>query len=154
MPTYNHFQFHGILSDFLIIFNLSAILLLIVKIIILTTYKYLNGRYRLTTHIEDDTGETMVTIFGKAAQILIKKPCSTLTIDEGFTDPLVIPPIIEQLKGQTKIFQIYFKTRGTTMTTIVSKVFDEQPLEVPALLPPIIKSLDPKTPTPTQITAR
>ena len=67
----------------------------------------------------------MFTIFGKATQILIKKPCSTLTIYEGFTDLSVIPPAIEQVKGQNKFFKIYFKTRGTTTIAIVSKVFDD-----------------------------
>ena len=96
----------------------------------------------------------MVTLFGKAAQILIKRVCSTLTIDEGFTDPSVIPPIIEQLRGQTKVFQIYFKTRETTLNAIVSKIFYEQVLETPALPPPTTKSLDPITPIPKQVVMR
>ena len=65
------------------------------KKMILTIYIHLNNRYRLTTHIEDEIGETTVTIFEKAAQVLIKKSWSTLTIDEEFTNPSVIPLIIE-----------------------------------------------------------
>ena len=120
----------------------------------MTIYTHLNNRYRLTTHIEDETGEITVTIFGTAAQVLIKKPCSTLTIDERFTDPSVIPPIIEQLKGQSKIFQIYFKIRVATLNAIVSKVFDYQPLEMLALPSSTVISMNPKTPAPKQVTVR
>ena len=115
---------------------------------------YLNNRYRLTTQIEDETGETMVTIFGKTAQVLIKNPCSTLTMDEGFTEPSVILPIIEKLKGQSKIFQIYFKTRRAMLNAIVSKVFDDQPLEILAIPTSTVKSLEPKTQAPKQVTVR
>jgi len=66
-----------------------------------------------------------IIIFGRAAQALIKKSCSTLTIDEGFTDPFTIPPVINQLRGETKIFQIYFQRKGPQIATIVSKIFDE-----------------------------
>jgi len=69
-----------------------------------------------------------IIIFGRAAQALIKKPCSTLTIDEGFTDPFTIPPVINQLRGETKIFQIYFQRKGPQITTIVSKIFEETEL--------------------------
>ena len=73
-----------------------------------------------------------ITIFGRAAQALIKKPCSTLTIDEGFTDSFTISPIISQLRGQTKIFQLYFQQRGSQTNAIVSKIFeDTEPLPLP-----------------------
>ena len=120
----------------------------------LTIYKYINDRYRLNTQIEDETGETMVTIFGKAAQILVKKLCSALTIDDGFTDLLVIPLAIEQLKGLNKIFQIYFKTHGATTNAIVSKVFDDEQPEILPLPPPTTITLDPKTPNPKNQTPR
>ena len=96
----------------------------------------------------------MVTIFGKAAQILIKQPCAALTIDEGFTNPLIIPPAIEQLKGQNKIFQIYFKSRGPTTNIIVSKIFDDEQPPVLSLPSPAITTFDPKTPIPKHITRR
>ena len=113
-----------------------------------------NNRYRLNTNIEDETGQTTVTIFGKAAQVLVKKPCSTLTIDEGFTDASIIPPTIEQLKGQTKIFQIYFKVRGSTTNFVASKVFDDQLPEILSLSPPSAPTLNPKTPMPKQLISR
>ena len=69
-----------------------------------------------------------IIIFGRAAHALIKKSCSTLTIDEGFTDPFTIPPVINQLRGETKIFQIYFQRKGPQITTIVSKIFEETEL--------------------------
>jgi len=79
-----------------------------------------------------------ITIFGRAAQALIKKPCSALTIDEGFTDPFTISPIIDQLRGQTKIFQIYFQRRGPQITAIVSKIFEDTEL---ITAPPQISTL-------------
>ena len=82
----------------------------------------------LSACIEDHTGDMDITIFGRATQALIKKPCSTLTIDEGFTDPFTIPPIINQLRNETKIFQIYFQRRGSQITAIVSKIFEETEL--------------------------
>ena len=113
-----------------------------------------NNRYRLNTQIEDDTGGITVTIFGKAAQRLIKKPCSAMTIDEGFTDPSIIPPAIEQLKCLTKIFQVYLKTRGATTNIVVSRVFDDLLAETLSLPPPVTQALDPTTPAPKQLTSR
>jgi len=126
-------------------------------------------RYRLNAEIQDTTGNMTITIFGRAAQALIKKPCSALTIDEGFTDPYIIPPAIDQLKGQTKIFQIYFQQRGTQISTIVSKTFEDNEFALPppqiptattteAKLPPpqmlTASAIDPKTPDPKKLATR
>lgn len=83
------------------------------KITILINYYHIYHRYRLNTLIEDNTGDMYITIFGRAAQALIKKSCSTLTIDEGFTKSSIIPPTIAQLRGQKK------KKRIPQMTSVV-----------------------------------
>ena len=75
--------------------------------------------------IEDYTRDMEVIAFGRTVQALIKKPCSTLTIDENFTDPFIIPPIIDLIRGQSKIFQIFFQQRGTQMSTLIFKIFED-----------------------------
>lgn len=52
-----------------------------------------------------------------------------LTLDEGYTDQTVIPPAIERLKGQRKIFQVYLKAYGASTSIIVSKIFEDQLLD-------------------------
>lgn len=51
----------------------------------------------MITHIEDEIGHITVIIFRWTAQTIIKKPYSTLTINEGYIDSSEIPPIIDQL---------------------------------------------------------
>lgn len=104
---------------------------------------YIYYRYRLITLIEDDTGNMDVTIFDRAAQALIKKPCSTLTINEGFTHPFTIPPPIAQLREQMKIFRVYFQQRGAHMTAIVLKIFEDTLPTTP--LPQISAAAAPST---------
>ena len=94
-------------------------------------------------------------IFGKTIQSLINKRCSILIIQEGYTDPNIIPPIIDQYKGTLKIFLIQFCPRGVFIDATIVKTFDDD--EPPMLLPaPTIEcskeitssliSFDPETP--------
>ena len=108
----------------------------------------------LNTHIEDDSGETKITIFSRTAQILIKKPCSMLTFDERYTDQAIIPPTIEQLKGLQKIFQVYFKRHGATTSTIISKIFEDELLEIVVSQSSTTPTLVPKTAKPMQTSLR
>ena len=96
-----------------------------------------------------------IVMFGKTVQSLINKPCSVLTIQEGYTDPTIIPPILNQLKGMSKIFVIQFRPRGAFIDAVIIKIFDDniQPLSLPAPttmpaeeIPPSIASFDPETP--------
>ena len=96
-----------------------------------------------------------IVMFGKTVQSLINKPCSILTIQEGYTDPTVIPPILNQLKGISKIFVIQFRLRGAFIDVVIVKTFDDdiQPmlLATPTTtsfeeLPPSSISIDPETP--------
>ena len=56
-------------------------------------------------------------------QSLVRISYATLTIDQGHDDEYTLPPVIEELKGQTKIFQIFFRTRGAIIDTIVAQIF-------------------------------
>ena len=94
-------------------------------------------------------------MFGKTVQSLINKPCSILTIQEGYNDPTVIPPILNQLKGMSKIFVLQFRPRGAFIDAVIIKSFDDdvQPLSLPAptTVPSTetissIISFDPETP--------
>ena len=77
-----------------------------------------------------------------------------MTIEEGYTDQSIIPPIIEQQKGQMKIFQVYFRWRGTLLDTVVSKIFEDDELATLLPSPPTAISLDPTTSDPKQLATR
>ncbi|XP_024019919.1 uncharacterized protein LOC112091184 [Morus notabilis] len=84
--------------------------------------------YKINIQIEDNTGKTDAVMFGKTVQSLINKVCSTLTYDEGYTDRYMIPPILEEIRGISKIFVIQFQTRGAFIDKVILKTFnDEQP---------------------------
>ena len=87
-------------------------------------------------------------------QSRIRVACLTLTIEEGYIDEFRIHPIIEQLRGYTKIFQIYFRTRGTVINTIVAKIFEDDGAITPPPSPPPPTTLDPITPDPKRSAAR
>ena len=79
---------------------------------------------------------------------LLRLSCSTLTIEQGYDDEYTLPPIIEELRGRTKIFQIFFRTRATVIDAIVSHIFnDDNATTPPPSRPPSI-TLDPITPDP------
>ena len=94
-------------------------------------------------------------MFGKTVQSLINKPCSVLTIQEGYTKATVIPPILNQLKGISKIFVIQFRPKGAFIDAVIVKTFDDdiQPMSLPAPtttpseeIPPSMTAFDPETP--------
>ncbi|GMN60489.1 hypothetical protein TIFTF001_029572 [Ficus carica] len=96
-----------------------------------------------------------IVMFGKTVQSLINKPCSILTIQEGYTDLTVIPSVLNQLKGISKIFVIQFRPRRAFIDAVIVKTFDDdvQPLSLPAPttmpseeIPPSVISFDPETP--------
>ncbi|GMN67179.1 hypothetical protein TIFTF001_036243 [Ficus carica] len=75
-------------------------------------------------------------------------------IQEGYTDPTIIPPILNQLKGISKIFVIQFRLRGAFIDAVIVRTFDDdvQPMLLPAPImtsleeiPPTSISIDPKT---------
>ena len=96
-------------------------------------------------------------MLGKTVKSLVNKSCSILTIQEGYTDPNLIPPLIDQLKGMSKIFMIQFRPRGAFIDATVIKTFDDDESQILLPTPPIespkdtilpLASLDPETPLP------
>ena len=96
-------------------------------------------------------------MLGKTVQSLVNKPCSILTIEEGYTDPNIIPPLLDQLKGMSKIFLIQFRPRGAFIDATVVKTFDDDesrmllpppPIESSKHIPTPLTSLDLETPLP------
>ena len=83
------------------------------------------SRYKINARIEDNTGGMSIVMFGKTVQSLINKHCSILTIQEGYTDSTVIPPILNQLKGMSKIFIIQFRLRDAFIDAVIVKTFDD-----------------------------
>ena len=75
-------------------------------------------------------------------------------IQEGYTDPTIIPPILSQLKG-TKIFIIQFRLRGAFIDAVIVRTFDDdvRPMLLPTptikpseKIPPSSVSINPDTP--------
>lgn len=96
-------------------------------------------------------------MLGKTVQSLVNKACSILTIQEGYTDPNIIPPLLDQLKGMSKIFLIQFRPRGAFIDATVVKTFDDDEsrmslpppaIKSPKYIPTPLTSLDPETPLP------
>ncbi|GMN72125.1 hypothetical protein TIFTF001_052794 [Ficus carica] len=113
--------------------------------------------YKINARIEDSTGGINIVMLGKTVQSLVNKACSILTIQEGYTDPNTIPPLIDQLKGMSKIFLIQFRPRGAFIDATVVKTFDDDesqmllpapPVQSPKHIPQPLTSLDPQTPLP------
>ncbi|GMN55360.1 hypothetical protein TIFTF001_024482 [Ficus carica] len=113
--------------------------------------------YKINARIEDSTGGMNIVMIGRTIQSLVNKPCSILTIQDGYTDPNIIPPLLDQLKGISKIFSIQFRPRGAFIDATVIKTFDDDetqmllpapPTESPKDIPAPLASLDPETPLP------
>ncbi|KAL8255655.1 hypothetical protein R6Q59_030722, partial [Mikania micrantha] len=62
--------------------------------------------YCITATIADETSSTAVTIFDQAAKTLIGISCFDMVVQQGYTEPTIIPPAILSLIGQPKIFQL------------------------------------------------
>nr|CAD1839751.1 unnamed protein product [Ananas comosus var. bracteatus] len=81
--------------------------------------------YKLNSIVEDETGSTEFTIFGKVAQDLIHVPAQQLAIASN-SDRFVLPPVVKNIIGQTYIFQILpDKRRASTnlKSFRVAKIF-------------------------------
>ena len=77
-----------------------------------------------------------------------------MTIDEGYTNENVVPPMVDRLIGQSKNFQLYFQTRDALIDTIVSKLFENAETLTPRHCPPVRTSLSPIKPDPKRLSAR
>ena len=87
-------------------------------------------------------------------QSLIRVSCAILTIDQDYHDKYTLPLVIEALRGQTKIFQIFFRTRGALIDTIVAQIFEDDDAATPPPSPSPPRRLDPITLDPTKIDLR
>ncbi|KAM0010116.1 putative nucleic acid-binding, replication factor A [Helianthus debilis subsp. tardiflorus] len=67
--------------------------------------------YCLCATIADTTGTATVTLFDEAMNSLVQTRCEELIIQQGYTDPYVIPDKIEAFKGVTKTFHLQFNNR-------------------------------------------
>ena len=71
-----------------------------------------------------------------------------LAIEQGYTDKYKLPPIIKDQIGQTKIFQLYFRTRVALIDAIVAQIFDDDEAATPPPSSPPQITLDPITSDP------
>ncbi|XP_021979699.2 replication protein A 70 kDa DNA-binding subunit B-like [Helianthus annuus] len=82
--------------------------------------------YCLCATIADTTGTATVTLFDEAMNSLVQTRCEELIIQQGYTDPYVIPDKIEAFKGVTKTFHLQFNNRPQSGSSqyIVNNVSD------------------------------
>ena len=78
--------------------------------------------YKLNTRIEDSTGYINVVLFGIVMQKLLGVAGFELTIEEDYMNEYILPPIIEQQIGHSKIFMLYFRTCGALIDAIIVKI--------------------------------
>ena len=113
--------------------------------------------YKINARIEDNTGRMNIIMLGKTVQSLVNKPCFILTIQDGYTDPNIIPLLFNQLKSISKIFLLQFHPRCAFIDATVVKTFDDDkspmllpapPTESPKDIPPPLASLDLETSQP------
>nr|CAD1838489.1 unnamed protein product [Ananas comosus var. bracteatus] len=77
--------------------------------------------YKLSTIVEDRSGITNFTIFGKLAQDLIRIPAQNLAVAVN-SDRFVLPPIVKTIIDQTHIFQIVIDSQSFRSGTPSFKV--------------------------------
>ncbi|MFS7970555.1 putative nucleic acid-binding, replication factor A [Helianthus anomalus] len=82
--------------------------------------------YCLCATIADTTGTATVTLFDEAMNSLVQTRCEELIIQQGYTDPYVIPDKIEAFKGVTKTFHLQFNNRPQSGSSqyVVNNVSD------------------------------
>nr|CAD1832249.1 unnamed protein product [Ananas comosus var. bracteatus] len=81
--------------------------------------------YKLNAVVDDGTGSTNFTIFGKAAQDLIRLPAHQLATASN-SSKFVLPSAIKNILGRTYIFQISSDSRKVSLgpqTFRVTKIF-------------------------------
>ena len=83
-------------------------------------------------------------------QSLVRVSYAIFTIDQDYHNEYTLPPVIEALRGQTKIFQIFFRTRGALINTIVAQIFEDDDVATPPPSPSPPRRLDQITPDPTR----
>ncbi|KAK9060364.1 hypothetical protein SSX86_021068 [Deinandra increscens subsp. villosa] len=83
-------------------------------------------RYSVTSKFADETGTTVVTIFEEAMTSIIGISSEKMVVEHGYTDPLVIPEPIHQIKGQQKTFILRKAERydKNTLKFVVNKIFE------------------------------
>ncbi|KAK9051561.1 hypothetical protein SSX86_028188 [Deinandra increscens subsp. villosa] len=83
-------------------------------------------RYSVTSTFADDTGTTVVTIFEEAMTSIIGISSEKMVVEHGYTDPLVIPEPIHQIKGLQKTFILRKAERydKNTLKFVVNKIFE------------------------------
>ena len=86
-----------------------------------------------------------VVLFGTIMQTLLGVVCSELTTERDYMDEHILALIIEQQIGQSKIFMLYFRTRGALIDAIIVKIFDDDEAATPPLSSLIPSPLGPVT---------
>jgi hypothetical protein len=70
------------------------------------THLYPHSYYHLSIVLEDDSGTASVGLFDQPVSCIVGSQCKELILRDGYEDPRVIPPPLQTLLGQTKVFHL------------------------------------------------
>ncbi|CAN6562094.1 unnamed protein product [Malus baccata var. baccata] len=101
-------------------------------------------RFKINLIVEDNTNQHNFLMIGRQAEKMLGISCYTLLIENGHEDPFVVPPILNNLVGKSKTFQLSFGKQNTDFAKtdfIVNGLVEDQPLSNPT-----IASVIPQTP--------
>ncbi|XP_050109687.1 uncharacterized protein LOC126588623 [Malus sylvestris] len=100
--------------------------------------------FKINLIVEDNTNQHNFLMIGRQAEKMLGVSCYTLVIENGHEDPFVVPPILNNLVGNSKTFQLSFGKQNTDFAKtdfIVNGLVEDQPLSNPT-----IASVIPQTP--------
>ncbi|CAN6556225.1 unnamed protein product [Malus baccata var. baccata] len=100
--------------------------------------------FKINLIVEDNTNQHNFLMIGRQAERMLGISCYTLVIENGHEDPFVVPPILNNLVGKSKTFQLSFGKQNSDFAKtdfIVNGLVEDQPLSNPT-----IASVIPQTP--------
>nr|XP_028954994.1 uncharacterized protein LOC114823729 [Malus domestica] len=109
-----------------------------------TLHKFNVNWFKINLIVEDNTNQHNFLMIGRQPEKMLGVSCYTLVIENGHEDPFVVPPILNNLVGNSKTFQLSFGKQNTDFAKtdfIVNGLVEDQPLSNPT-----IASVIPQTP--------
>ncbi|CAN6697011.1 unnamed protein product [Malus baccata var. baccata] len=92
--------------------------------------------FKINLIVEDNTNQHNFLMIGRQAERMLGISCYTLVIENGHEDPFVVPPILNNLVGKSKTFQLSFGKQNSDFAKtdfIVNGLVEDQPLSNPTI---------------------